>query len=518
MAAEGHYEMYDADKIGSSAVISAHPSTPGPSASAPLIGKLDRYLKTIPTIAFSILLVCSWEATAGGFQAGLFNGGPAALVWGFAVAGPGTLMIVLSLAEMASITPSVGAQYRWTAIYCPRFLDKRFWSFLQGWLTVFAWIASSTIPPFFCGSQINGLIILNYSNYIYKGWHTTLLAYAVILLPLLCNIFARWILKMIEIVGAILHFVFFVVLVVVLITLGGRNSARYVFTADSGGVSGWESPPVAWCIGLLSAVFPLTAFDGVLHLSDEVKNPEIRVPKALITSYCVNAVVAFGFMIVLLFFMGDPEEALSTATGWPIIQICYQAGRTLPAANTLMAIVIIPSIIGYFNSLASVSRLTWAFARDDGLPFSEYFKVVHPKLRIPTRALALTSTASMLLLLIPIGSAVAFNAIVSLATVGLYFSYLMPCLFAFMQRLNGETIAHSAYSWGRWGVVLNGSASVYAIFVIVWICFPTTLPVVAANMNYSGPIMGFVIIFALVDWTFRGRHKFAVPLDKEAVY
>ncbi|KAK5766193.1 hypothetical protein LTS12_003677 [Elasticomyces elasticus] len=358
MPAEGRYEMYDADRIGSSAVISAHPSTPGPGALAPLTGKLDvkissvetcqyrlltslqRYLKTIPTIAFSILLVCSWEATAGGFQAGLFNGGPAALVWGFAVAGPGTLMIVLSLAEMASITPSVGAQYRWTAIYCPSFLDKRFWSFLQGWLTVFAWIASSTIPPFFC-----------------------------------------------------------------------RNSARYIFTADSGGVSGWESPPVAWCIGLLSAVFPLTG--------DEVKNPEIRVPKALITSYCVNAVVAFGFMIVLLFFMGDPEEALGTATGWPIIQICYQAGRTLPAANTLMAIVIIPSIIGYFNSLASVSRLTWAFARDDGLPFSEYFKVVHPKFRIPTRALALTSTASMLLLLIPIGSAVAFNAIVSLATVGL---------------------------------------------------------------------------------------------------
>ncbi|TKA72810.1 hypothetical protein B0A55_09529 [Friedmanniomyces simplex] len=207
---------------------------------------------------------------------------------------------------------------------------------------------------------------------------------------------------------------------------------------------------------------------------DEVKDPEIRVPKSLVTSYCVNAVVAFGFMIVLLFFMGDPEKALGTATGWPIIQICYQAGRTLPAANTLKAIVIIPSIIGYFNSSASVSRLSWAFARDDGLPFSEYFEVVHPKLRIPIRALALTTTASMLLLLVPIGSAVAFNAIVSLAIVGLYFSYLMPCLFAFMQRLNGETIAPSAYSWARWGVVLYGSASVYATFVIIWICFPTT--------------------------------------------
>jgi len=51
---------------------------------------------------------------------------------------------------------------------------------------------------------------------------------------------------MLEILGAILHFIFFIIIVVVLITLGGRNSARYVFTADSGGASGWENPGVAW--------------------------------------------------------------------------------------------------------------------------------------------------------------------------------------------------------------------------------------------------------------------------------
>ena len=63
----------------------------------------QRYLKTIPVVAFGITLTASWEATANGFQAGLLNGGPASLVWGFLVAGPGTLMIVLSLAEMASM-------------------------------------------------------------------------------------------------------------------------------------------------------------------------------------------------------------------------------------------------------------------------------------------------------------------------------------------------------------------------------------------------------------------------------
>lgn len=99
---------------------------------------------------------------------------------------------------------------------------------------------------------------MNYPEYVYKGWHTTLLGYATMIIPIAFNIAARRTLRPIEIVGAVLHTVFFVAFVAVLISLGGRNSASYVFTADSGGVSGWTSPGTQWCIGLLSAVFPLT--------------------------------------------------------------------------------------------------------------------------------------------------------------------------------------------------------------------------------------------------------------------
>jgi len=120
----------------------------------------------------------------------------------------------------------------------------------------------------------------------------------------------------------------------------------------------------------------------------------------------------------------------------------------------------------------------------------------------------------MLLLLIPIGSYTAFNAILSLAVIALYFSYTMPCLFVFIQRLTGEDLPHTPFTLGRWGIWVNGAASVYGIFVIIWLCFPTELPVTAANMNWSGPIMGFVIIFALVDWFCRGSRRFSVSVPK----
>ena len=124
---------------------------------------------------------------------------------------------------------------------------------------MFAWIATATIIPFFIGSQVLGLVILKYPEYMneYKGWHATLTGYAITAIPLVFNIFARKTLKAIEIVGAILTMTFFIVFVVVLVALGGRNSAEYVFSADSGGVSGWKNPIIQWCLGLTSVVFPI---------------------------------------------------------------------------------------------------------------------------------------------------------------------------------------------------------------------------------------------------------------------
>jgi choline transport protein len=81
----------------------------------------------------------------------------------------------------------------------------------------------------------------------------------------------------------------------------------------------------------------------------------------MVVSFAVNAVSSFCFMIILLFFMGDPEKALETPTYWPIIEICRQAARNLDGTNALMSMIIIPGIVSYFNSMASVSRLAWAF-------------------------------------------------------------------------------------------------------------------------------------------------------------
>ncbi|BCS25156.1 uncharacterized protein APUU_41600S [Aspergillus puulaauensis] len=96
--------------------------------------QLDRYLSFLASLAFSATLLASWETTGAGLLAGLYNGGPVAVVYGLIVSIVGNLAIAMSLAELASVHPTAGAQYHWTYVLAPCY--PRFLSFFQGWITV----------------------------------------------------------------------------------------------------------------------------------------------------------------------------------------------------------------------------------------------------------------------------------------------------------------------------------------------------------------------------------------------
>ena len=109
---------------------------------------------------------------------------------------------------------------------------------------------------------------------------------------------------------------------------------------------------------------------------DEVKDPSRKVPLSMVLSVIINGVFQLGFVILLLFTLGDPSTTLETPTGYPIIQILYGATKSHAGTTVLMVMLFWNGLVAMFSSLASVSRLTWAFARDRGLPFSDFFGYV----------------------------------------------------------------------------------------------------------------------------------------------
>ncbi len=108
----------------------------------------------------------------------------------------------------------------------------------------------------------------------------------------------------------------------------------------------------------------------------EVKDAERRVPQSMVMSVFINGALSFAFIICILFTLGDLNNALSTPTGYPIIEILSQATRSNAATTVLICCLVFSGLMALFSTLASVSRLVWAFARDNGLPFSKFFSYV----------------------------------------------------------------------------------------------------------------------------------------------
>lgn len=184
---------------------------------------------------------------------------------------------------------------------------------------------------------------------------------------------------------------------------------------------------------------------------------------------------------------------------WPIYYL-YQTQTGSAAITTVMTTGISIILIGVFMTVfTSTTRVTWAWARDGGLP--AYFGLVDGKQRVPIRAVLLTCLIVGLLSLLNIGqsSFIALGALNSLSTLSLYFSYAIMLTIALHKRLT-DGLPKAEWSMGRYGTAINVFALVYTAYTMIWLPFPATLPVQASTMNYAGPIFLAVMSGAVGMW------------------
>jgi choline transport protein len=110
------------------------------------------------------------------------------------------------------------------------------------------------------------------------------------------------------------------------------------------------------------------------YAGDEVKKVRTRVPRSMIIACTVNSVMLIIFATILLFYMGPLDDVINTPL--PLLWIIYGITGSKVAANVLVSLIAIIFFLALFNIFASVSRLVWVFARDNGLPFSKFFAYV----------------------------------------------------------------------------------------------------------------------------------------------
>ncbi|KAK5134388.1 hypothetical protein LTR08_006568 [Meristemomyces frigidus] len=473
---------------------------------------LRRNFKFITMIGFASTVIASWEVMLPLFTFVLTDGGTADLFWGFLAVAPGMMLVYASLAELASMSPAAGGQYHWVSEFAPPRMQKVL-SYTVGWLCAIGWQVFLASVCFMVGSIIQGLVALNVQDYVWHNYHGTLLTIAVILFSIVFNTSLATRLPLIEGIVLILHLVGFFAVIIPLWVMAPRRTAHEAILVFSNN-GGWSSNGLSAMIGLTSSVSVMIGYDCSVHMSEEIQDASITLPKAIMWSTGPNFLLSFIMAVTLIFTLGDIDDILATPTYQPFIQIFYNATRSYAATNVMVAIVIVMLTSCCVSEVATSARQLWSFARDRGLPFSGWLSHVSPGWNIPLRAVFVSLLVSSLLACIDIGSTAALNAINSLGGVAILSSYFITIGCLVWRRLYGAPLPPRRWSLGRYGLGINIAALLFLIPIWFFAFWPLATPVTAGNMNWSSMMFGAVLLFAMIYYIFKGRHEYSGPVTQ----
>ncbi|KAM6523186.1 hypothetical protein FSOLCH5_003804 [Fusarium solani] len=228
----------------------------------------------------------------------------------------------------------------------------------------------------------------------------------------------------------------------------------------------------------------------------------------------LNGLMGLAFATMILFSTGPLESVLTTPTGFPYIQIFLHVTKSHVAATILPLIVIAIAMAATVAGITSTSRTLMAFARDSATPFSGFLSKVDQREAIPTRAIWTIVALQMSLGFIYLASSTAFNAVLSMAIIGMYLSYLFPIVAMLLGGRSGlKASDYGPFRLGKGlGIFLNVVSVCWMTVCVLFSAFPTVMPVTPTNMNYSSVVIMGWLLFGLAYYVISGRHKFQMPV------
>lgn len=136
-------------------------------------------------------------------------------------------------------------------------------------------------------------------------------------------------------------------------------------------------------------------------------------------------VTGFVFLSCLFFCVTDVDMLISSRNG-PLLEVFMQATNNRAASTCLLMFPLVCVLFALTAIMATSSRMSYAFARDRGLPFSNTLSKVHDTLQLPLNALLWTTGWVVIFGCIFLGSSATFNAITSASVVALGVTYAIP--------------------------------------------------------------------------------------------
>jgi amino acid transporter len=451
-------------------------------------------------VSFTIISILTGAITS--YDQGLSAAGPAEMGIGWPIVSVFSLLIAMSLAEIASAFPTAGGLYHWSAI-----LGGVGWGWWTAWfnllglVTVLAainfgaveFLLSWLVPALghdlskWSALRLQALKVGITAVYLgTQGW----VNHRGIRLTAILTDLSVWV----HMAGAAL-------LTGSLLILAKVHPLAYAFeVVNRTGMKGSNiplTPSNSWALvlGFLMAAYTMTGYDASAHTAEETVDAANTVPWGMAMSVVVSALTGYAMVLAITLAIPDLEATVTSGRA-----VAFIMERGLPPWLYYLNLAII-SFAQYFCGLAtvtSVSRMIYAFARDGGLPRSALWKQVSPRFRTPAPAIWLgCGLASLFTIYAPF-----YTVITSVATISLYISYGIPAMLGLFAR--GKTWTRP----GPWS--LGWAGRPVAALALVWIILVCVVGVQPPNSLALWTLMGCVFALA-VGWFGGAKGRFKGP-------
>ena len=433
-------------------------------------------------VSFSVISILTGAIQLYGY--GLQHGGPLQMSLGWIVVSFFTMLVALSMAELASTYPTAGALYHWSSFLGGREL---------GWFTAcfntlgqFAllagidWGLAGFVLPLLGLDPTRARTLALFAGFLFS--HAVLNHLGIRVVSWL-NDFSAW-----------YHMA---VVLFILVVLGLKGFAQPVGFLLKFNKADAYSPRYSFLVGLLLAQWTLTGYDASAHVSEETRDPRRTAPWGIIISVVVS--VVFGFLMLSAITLSIPDLAQATAFGDDALAGILRLRLGNGMGTATVGLICGAMWLCGLATMTSASRMVYAFARDGGLPGHALWARISPRFQTPANAIWGLSGFALLLAV----AVKEYSAVLSIAVIALYLSYGLPIAARVRARFRGGEDAPGPWNLGR----LSGAIAAVSIVWMTFICVVFVLP----PNEQAGEMMAGVCGVLLLIWYGWSRRHFAGP-------
>lgn len=466
--------------------------------------ELLRRMSGFSNFAISFSIICILAGGLTSFSLGLSSAGGAAMGIGWPLGALMSFCFALAMAQLASAFPTAGGLYHWASILGGRGLGwATAWFNLAGLVTVLSAI-NVGVYQFTLGSlgPVFGFDAAKLDPF------TAILLQGVVVAAITVSqaIFNHRGIRVTTILTDFSGYLIFVVTIVMTLALVASAehlefSRLFTFTNYSGAKGGGVWPEHAhlsyvFLLGLMLPAYTITGFDASAHTSEETVGASRAVPKAILQAVICSAI--FGWFLVCAIVLAAPSVDSAAAQGTnAFFSIMERLPKMLRIA-LYVGIVIAQYLCG-LATVTSSSRMTYAFARDGGLPASDKLKSVSPRFRTPAIAIWVVSLLSIAFTIYtPV-----YSTITAVCVIFLYISYGLPIALG---------LVAFGRSWTKMGPWSIGSAyRIVALICVLWCGCLVYIGIQPPNDKASWIILGAITLTAIVWFAYEREHFVGPP-------